>query len=115
MVGRERFELSTNGLKVHCSTAELTAPLQSITAVAQSATITTPLRRERVRGEAWDCGQITSKPPNDHSTRIGIRPARTPKFNGKIESTIAGRIGNSRACKSVGTQTTSVAMTTGLT
>jgi hypothetical protein len=26
MVGREGFEPSTNGLKVHCSTAELTAP-----------------------------------------------------------------------------------------
>ncbi len=25
LVGRERIELSTNGLKVHCSTAELTA------------------------------------------------------------------------------------------
>jgi hypothetical protein len=52
MVGRERFELSTNGLKVHCSTAELTAPRFNQTTLSRKARRSLPLSLwERVRGE----------------------------------------------------------------
>ena len=48
LVGREGIEPSTNGLKVHCSTAELTAPLQSIT-LSRAARRSLPLSRLRER------------------------------------------------------------------
>ena len=43
MVGRDGIEPSTNGLKVHCSTAELTAPAFIKQRIARSAIITPPL------------------------------------------------------------------------
>src|SRR5690348_4488492 len=57
MVGREGIEPSTNGLKVHCSTAELTAPLQSITLSAQRDDHSPfPLAGEAAVGRARSAG-----------------------------------------------------------
>jgi hypothetical protein len=45
LVGPERFELSTNGLKVHCSTAELQAREPAGTATGASKRIGQPAQR----------------------------------------------------------------------
>ena len=42
-MGRDGIEPSTNGLKVHCSTAELTAPASIKYTIAHRAIVTPPL------------------------------------------------------------------------
>ena len=73
MVGRDGIEPSTNGLKVHCSTAELTAPLLSNTA-SRVAQLSLPLSRlrERARGE----GHAAKEPQRSPARSLPLSRSR---------------------------------------
>ena len=71
LVGREGFEPSTNGLKVHCSTAELTAPSLSIplSRKARRSLLLSP--RERARGEGHVATVSNEASPDDSPSPPG--------------------------------------------